>query len=51
MSGGKWSLGVREHRSLGIIYLPRFTASQNTNLRLVLLIVLKFVSVYSEILF
>ena len=51
MSGGKWSLGVREHRSLGIIYLPGFTASQDTNLRLFLLIFLRFVSVDSEILF
>ena len=51
MSGGKWSLGVRERRSLGIIYLPGFIASQDTNLRLVPLILLRFVSVYSEILF
>ena len=51
MSGGKWSLDVREYRSLGIIYLPGFTASQDTNLRLVLLILLRFVSAYSKILF
>ena len=40
MSGEKWSLDVREHHSLGIIYLPGFTASQDTNLWLVLLIYL-----------